>query len=174
MTDKTAVLKTFDNEKLIDVVKNYEQYGYNDDLRNIAIGILEDRGIDKNQLMLTGNFENETYKTAENFYNSFKQNSIITFIFYIIGFITAILLPVFAIGSELLSRITLLIAIIAIILYLIFFIRSFINQVNFFKIIEDLPGLGTLVIYFLLGVPLFVFLYFFYKNKMKEQMKLIK
>ena len=174
MTDKTVVLKSFNNEKLIDVVKNYRQYGYNDDLRNVAIGILGDRGIDKNQLMLTGNFENETYKTAENFYNSFKQNSIIAFIFYIIAFITSILLPVFAIDSELLTRITLVIGIIAIIIYFIFFVRSFINQINFFKIIGDLPGLGTLVIYFFLGVPLFVFLYFFYRNKMKEVMKLIK
>ncbi len=174
MTDKTAVLKSFDNEKLIDVVKNYRQYGYNDNLRNVAIEILEDRGIDRNQLKLTGNFENETYMTAEKFYNSFKQNSIIAFIFYIISFITTILLPVFTIGSELFAQITLVIGIIAIFIYFIFFVRAFINQINFFKIIGALPGLGTLVIYFFLGVPLFVFLYFFYRNKIQEEMKLIK
>ncbi|MBL4604928.1 MAG: hypothetical protein JKY02_04490, partial [Flavobacteriaceae bacterium] len=54
MTDINSKLESFDNEKLIDIVKNYQQYGYDNDLRNIAIRILEKRGIDKEQLKLSG------------------------------------------------------------------------------------------------------------------------
>ena len=31
------ILKRFDNDKLIDVVKNYKRYGYDDEIRDYAI-----------------------------------------------------------------------------------------------------------------------------------------
>ena len=31
------ILNKFDNDKLIDIVKNYKRYGYNDALRNYVI-----------------------------------------------------------------------------------------------------------------------------------------
>lgn len=37
MTDKIERLKKLDTDKLIDVVKNYRQYGYDENLRNSAI-----------------------------------------------------------------------------------------------------------------------------------------
>ena len=36
------ILNKFDNDKLIDIVKNYKRYGYNDALRNYVINLLED------------------------------------------------------------------------------------------------------------------------------------
>lgn len=38
------ILKRFDNDKLIDVVKNYKRYGYDDEIRDYAINLLEERG----------------------------------------------------------------------------------------------------------------------------------
>ena len=38
------ILNKFDNDKLIDIVKNYKRYGYNDALRNYVINLLEERG----------------------------------------------------------------------------------------------------------------------------------
>lgn len=174
MTDKIAVLKSFDNEKLIDVVKNYRQYGYDNNLRKTAIKILKNRGINKKQLKLTGNFESKTYNSAEKVYSSFKRNSIFAFIYYIITFIAAIVLPVFTLDSESFQLITLIIGLISIILYFIFFVRLFTNQVEFFKIIGKRISSRNIAIYFFLGIPLFVFLYFYYKNRMNEEMALIK
>ena len=37
------ILNKFDNDKLIDIVKNYKRYGYNDALRNYVINLLEER-----------------------------------------------------------------------------------------------------------------------------------
>ena len=45
MADLMTTLKTLDNSKLIDVVKNYKQYGYDEETRNSAISILEERGV---------------------------------------------------------------------------------------------------------------------------------
>ena len=36
------ILNKFDNDKLIDIVKNYKRYGYNDALRNYVINLLEE------------------------------------------------------------------------------------------------------------------------------------
>ena len=38
------ILNKFDNDKLIDVVKNYKRYGYDDELRDYAINLLGERG----------------------------------------------------------------------------------------------------------------------------------
>jgi len=173
MTDKIDRLRSLDNEKLIDVVKNYRQYNYDTIIRNAAIGILGDRGIDKEQLKLTGNFENQTYNIAENIFISFNRNSIIAVVFYILTIITAILLPMF-LDSEHLEIITLTFTLITVILYFVFFIRSFINQIDFFKIIGQHPGSGITIIFFFIGVPLYVFLYLYYRNRMKEELRLIK
>ena len=38
------ILNKFDNDKLIDVVKNYKRYGYDDEIRDYAINLLKERG----------------------------------------------------------------------------------------------------------------------------------
>ena len=38
------ILNKFDNDKLIDVVKNYKRYGYDDEIRDHAIKLLVERG----------------------------------------------------------------------------------------------------------------------------------
>ena len=42
--EDSDILKRFDNDKLIDVVKNYKRYGYDDEIRDYAIRLLEERG----------------------------------------------------------------------------------------------------------------------------------
>ena len=173
MADKISRLRSLDDEKLIDIVKNYRQYNYDTDFRKAAIGILKGRGIDKEQLKLTGNFENQTYTTAVKIYDLFKRNSIIAIVFYIFIIITAIFLPMF-VESEHLEIIILSIILIAVIFYIVFFIKSFISQINFFKIIEKYPGSGITLIFFFTGLPLYIFLYLYYRNRMKEELKLIQ
>lgn len=174
MTDKTAKLKSLNNEKLIDVVKNYRQYGYDDNLRNTAIEILGNRGVDENQLKLTGNFENETYNSSQEIYNSFKQNSMITFICYLVVLLTKIFLSINYTNSESLILGLSIINLIVLISYLIFLIKSFINQLNFFKTIGKKFNSGGVFVYFILGMPFYIFMYFYFRNQMKEEMKLIK
>ena len=35
------ILKRFDNDKLIDIVKNYKRYGYDDEIRDYAINLFK-------------------------------------------------------------------------------------------------------------------------------------
>jgi hypothetical protein len=161
MTDREERLKELNTNKLIDVVKNYRQYGYDDNLRACAISILEERGITKERLEFTGNFANKTYDDAVEQYKAFCRNSIIALILLVI----VILLS--ASKGE-------ISVFISSILYLIFFIKSYLNHNQFYKVIGQDYGTGSIVIYLLLGPPFYLFLFFFYRNQMKEKMKAIQ
>ena len=50
------ILKKFDNAKLIDIVKNHQRYGYDDELRDSAICLLEERGWSREELQQKSRF----------------------------------------------------------------------------------------------------------------------
>lgn len=173
MHDKSEKLKSLDNEKLIDVVKNYKQYRYDDELRNTAIEILEERGIDKEQLKLTGNLENKEYNTAADLYNAFGRSSKAAFTFYILIFITKIMVSIVSGDSSTLLTTIVVLFWSSLILYCTLLIKSFIVQSRFLKIIGKEYSSAAFMIYFLLGMPLYIIMYFYFRRQMSEEMKLI-
>ena len=62
--EDSDILKRFDNDKLIDVVKNYKRYGYDDEIRDYAIRLLEERGWSVDDLKTFGYWENSDYEEA--------------------------------------------------------------------------------------------------------------
>jgi hypothetical protein len=174
MTNNTERLNKLDDNKLIDVVKNYRQYGYDDELRTTAISILNDRGITKEQLQLTGDFENKTYDYAQELFSSFGKNSKIAFVLYGILLLTNILVPILAYNSETLGLFTLILNWVALIGFIVFLIKSFMNQNQFYKAINKDYGTEGALLYLFLGMPFYIFMYFYFRNQMKEKMKEIK
>ena len=71
------ILNKFDNDKLIDVVKNYKRYGYDDELRDYAINLLGERGWNREDLQQFGYLTNHDYDEAEKQYKAYKRNSLI-------------------------------------------------------------------------------------------------
>ena len=133
------ILNKFDNDKLIDIVKNYKRYGYNDALRNYVINLLEERGWSREDLQRFGYLTNNNYDEAEKQYKAYKRNSLI-------GICTL----VFSGG-------------ILIIVYLIFLIMAYRNVARFYKALgrnEDETALFN---------ALGVLAYFHLKEKMKEE-----
>ena len=174
MTDKIERLKKLDTDKLIDVVKNYRQYGYEENLRNSAISLLEERGITKEQLELTGNFVNRTYDFAGELYKSFSQNSKIAFILYGIVVLSNILFPLLLTNSETLGLVAVIFKIVAYILYFVFLIKSFLNQSQFYKAVGQDYGREGGLLYLFLGMPFYIFMFYYFRNQMKEKMTEIK
>jgi len=174
MNDVNSKLEAFDNEKLIDIVKNYRQYGYDDVLRNKVVKILEQRGLSKEMLKLTGDFENSSYKAAEEMHKTFSRNSIITFILYGIVLLSNILVSVFSPNTETIGVLMLIINWMALIAFIVFFMKSFINQRDFYTIIGKETSSNDILIYFFIGMPLYVVAYFYFRSRMNDEMKLIK
>ena len=164
-------LAKFDSGKLIDIVKNYRQYGYSDDLRAYAIELLEQHGISKDDLRLTGNLENTTYNHAKDIFSSYHRNSLIAFVAYCFA--------LFIKGSSAFHLITpgsstSLVFIILIVVFLTFLIRSFLNQNDFYKLTGGDFGSEGVLIYLVLGMPFYIIMYFRFQKQMKEKMSLIR
>lgn len=171
--DNIERLKNMDDNKLIDIVKNYRQYGFDNELRMAAIKILEERGIDKTILELTGNFENKTYDYARELYTSYDQNSKIAFFLYVLLLITFIGDMIDGNNYPKIGLIILIFECGLLIAYLVFFIKSYLNLNQFFKITNSPHDSERTIMFFTAGSALYLLMYFYYKNLMKERMKLI-
>lgn len=77
-------LQALNNEKLIKVVKNYHQYGYDLETRKAAIELLKVRGISQDTLQMTGNFDNDTYNRALSSYHSFLNKTRVALVSYVL------------------------------------------------------------------------------------------
>jgi hypothetical protein len=167
-------LKGLDNDKLIDVVKNYRQYGYADDIRSSALTILHDRGINKDDLQLTGNYENRTYDHANDIFSSFKRNSKIAFIFYGLLILIKFVAPHTGINSNSFNAFTFFGFIFCFVIYLLFILRSFLNQSEFYKLSGGEFGSEGAFMYLFFGMPFYVVMYFVFQKQMKEKMASIR
>ena len=161
-------IKDYSTDRLVDIVKNYKQYGYSDELRNDVLMLLEERGIDKETLILQGNFSNDTYETSDNYYHLFQKYSTIAFIFHILSFLLQMISVFDRDNSE--AELLLVLSIAFGIMFLIFLILSLMAQNNFYKTINKSISPADLLIYFIVGLPFYFIAYFFYKNKMKEDL----
>ncbi|PRX54598.1 hypothetical protein CLV81_3000 [Flagellimonas meridianipacifica] len=162
-------LKNLSNNRLIDVVKNYRQYGYPEEYRILAIDILNNRGVDEMTLKLRGQFDNQIYREAQDSYNSFRRNSRIAFILYLVSIFFLLILPFFL--DDLFSTLLILLCCLG---YLTFIILSFINQSNFYKSIGKNQMAENPILFLLLGMPLYFLVYFYVKRKMTDQLKIIE
>jgi len=174
MTDKHERLLKLDNDKLIDVVKNYRQYGFDDQVRETAINILSDRGITQEQLQITGSFENKTYDYANDIFASFLMNSKIAFVMYLLLFFSRLLIPLLSDDSVGLAWTLLISTILSFILYFVFLTMSFMNQNQFYKAIGQDYGTEGALLYLFLGMPFYMFMYFYFRNQMKDKMKEVR
>lgn len=167
-------LNSYSDKKLIDIIKNYRQYDFDDSYRNTSLQILNTRGITEEELRFGGNLVNENYETALRYKNAYSINSVLAFKLY---FIT---LPFSIIGAVLnnngfpvFGKVLVIIGAIATVLYLIYFIKAFINQSNFYKIMGGKIMTNAIVL-IILGVPLYFIYHFYFKSKLKEDLKQIR
>jgi lipopolysaccharide export system permease protein len=173
INDKFEKLRSLDNEKLIDVVKNYRQYGYDNEYRDNAISILENRGVHKEHLALTGNLENLTYDRADEVYNSFTKNSKTAFALYTVILLTNIIAPILFYKSSSYGTVTLIVNLLASITFLVFLYKAYFNQIKFYKITGSEYGKEGVLVYFF-GMPIYFILYFYFRSQMKDRMKEIR
>ncbi len=144
----------------MDIVKNYKQYNYDDAIRNIAIEILNGRGISKEMLIKTGNFENQKYEEAKDVFKGFTSKSKLVLGLYIFLLVSNII-------SGIVPFLTYVIFLVSIV-YIIKLIGLFKTQNKLYKVIGENFDSGVLI-YFLLGIPFYVFLHFYYKKEIEQK-----
>jgi hypothetical protein len=173
LTEIEDRLLKLDNDKLADVVKNYRQYGYSEEIRNFALAILKRRGITRDDLEWTGNLENKAYNRANDVFTSFKINTIIAFTAYMLAIGIRLGLPLLRMASESRSTVVAVIFTVSLVIYFIFLLRSFLNQSEFYRLTGEEYGSEGALIYLFLGMPFYVIMFFVFRNQMAERLKLV-
>ena len=170
MEDKKEYFRKFSDNRLIEIVKNARQFGYDDTIRNNALDVLKERGISQEDLQLTGNLTNDKFDSVEYLYKSYTTNSNIAFIIYgVLLLLNAITLFWMADPGALPG----LFSLVLFITFFVFFILSFFNHLNFYRSIGKEMGVGDQMMYFLVGMPFYFFMHFSYKSQMREEMKMV-
>lgn len=177
--DTTEKLQNFENDKLIDIVRNYRQYGYGDDVRNAALTTLESRGISKADLIDTGSYDNKSYDNAQELYKAFRKNSGMGLTVYLLLLASSLIIPFLSANNSLDHLVGLWISIfiaklVLYILFFVFLIRAYLNQDRFYKIVGDKYGVEGVLMYIFLGIPFYIIMYFVFSKQMKEKMKDIR
>ena len=96
-SENTSELDGFDNDKLIDIIKNFRQFGLSLNYKQTALKILNSRGISELELKMGGNLSNQNYENALRLYIDFKENSKLALVLNILTII-------FGLGGSFLSN----------------------------------------------------------------------
>ena len=143
--EDSNILKRLDNDKLIDVVKNYKRYGYDAEIRDYAIKLLEERGWSIEDLKTFGYWENSNYEEALMQYKAYCRNSLIAVCVLILSL--CMLAPI----------------------YLVFVFMAYRNVCKFYQALGRKEEAT-----FSFDLCWHVFLFFYLKEKMKEELKGIR
>lgn len=165
-------LKPYTNERLIDVIINYEAHGHQEDVRYEAIKLLNTRDVSTIELRNQGVPIDNDFDTSEVISKNYKDHSIFSLSLYGIGIVLLVLFFVFR-NNKLpsLESASIQLSMVSLFLYVIYYIKSILNLSAFYKHINKVnkrPGL----LVFIFGLPLYMITHFFLKSKIKEDLRL--
>lgn len=164
-----SFIDNYNTEKLIDVIKNYDSYGYSKDVKKIAFSVFNNRDISKTDLIEHGLHIDDSFNQQQKIAKDFNDYSLTSYVSYIIGAILLLLFFVFR-NNKLpqLASASIDLSIVALAFFIIYVIVSSIYLNKFYKAINyadkkiNFPSL-------ILGIPFYFISYYLLKNKVKEE-----
>jgi lipopolysaccharide export system permease protein len=169
-SEDTSELDNFENHKLIDIVKNFRQFGLSLNYKQTALKILNTRGISELELKMGGDLSNQNYENALRLYIDFKENSklalVLNILTIVLGFGGSILSNN---GIPIVGQILSGIAILSLIFFVVVFQKTTSNQSDFYKLLS-IKFLTNSFVFIILGIPLFFLYRPFFVKKMKEDL----
>ena len=162
--------------QLKEIVKNFKQYDYSEDVRKAAMRELANKGYSDTELKLEGTFENTRYNSAKIDYNLYLKNSKKGLLFYINNIILLLVQVVFKVlhFSEFAIILVGLLSFVSIILFYVYAIKSLSNQVSFYSVLQKKKDVGIWLIVLFLGLFIYVLIRYSEKRKMKEELSMIR
>ncbi|MBJ6367298.1 LptF/LptG family permease [Snuella sedimenti] len=164
-------LNSYTNDRLIDLIINYETQGHEADCCFEAIKILNYRGISTKELIDDGLPLNKAYLTSETIVKNYKDHTKFSILLYGVGVVLLILFFVFR-NNKLpsLATASIQLSLVSLLLFVIYYIKSLLNMSSFYKHMSKgrkRPSLALLII----GFPLYMISYVFLNAKIKEDLK---
>lgn len=174
--EEEAILEGRSINQLKEVIKNYKQYNYSDAMRYGAIDRLAVLGITKKNLKVQGFYENTTYNKAEKYFNDYKKfnkYTLLNYLIYIALFAIAIFIPEIITKNPSMILGYQITQIVILVIFYVLYTLTLIAIYNFFSEIGKKQTTGLIILFWLLGIPGFLIIYFLYKSKMKEELQVI-
>jgi lipopolysaccharide export system permease protein len=186
VADEKAILLTQQEKALVlsrtvpqlkDIVKNYRQYGYTEEVRSAAIQQLNLKGFSEMELKLSGDFENLKYSQALEAFNefsSFSRKSLIAYFTTLVCFVGIIVFNnVETSFSAVLKFIFDVSLIISMLLFYFFTIRTLFSYSRFQKLVGKQQDITSWIIFLIFGPAIYVLLHISFKKKMKEELEIV-
>lgn len=166
----TKNLEHFENDKLIDLVKNYRHYGLGISHKANALQVLSKRGITELELKLSGNLSNESYESGIRHMQDYHENATLANYAHIA-------LLVFGIsglilnnnGLPALGKIMVTIGVFSAVLFFILFPKVLKNQSEFYTLLKK-KFMTHNVVFIILALPLFFLYRLYFNKKMNEDL----
>ncbi|MBK5720545.1 LptF/LptG family permease [Dysgonomonas sp. Marseille-P4677] len=157
-----ATLKMRNVETLKDVVKNHEEYGYGTDTIQVVLSILKEKGASFFDVKI----RNLDFEEAKNIYKTFLNSFKLATLFYVVGMLYLVIQKILQLDAELFGTIALL-------GYIVFYIRTFICYFDFYRCIDKKPKKNIGIAVFLSFVCIWAF-YRYFKKQMDKDLDNIK
>jgi len=167
-------LLNYSNDKLIDILKNYRQYELHISYYNTALQLLDSRGLSKQNLKFGGNLVNENYENALRYksaYDDYSRIELVLYITYVVFGVGGLVLN--NNGFPTLGPIFIIIGVLSFIIFIIALIKAYINQTNFYKLLENNKA-SNIIALILLGIPLNFIYKGFFSKKFEDDLKQIR
>lgn len=173
--EEEKMLSERSSNQLKDIVKNYRQYNYSEDIRNAAIAKLGELGVSIENLKVQGYYENKSYASAESNYADHVKFSKIALVFYgllVLSLLSQILKLLYPTPFvSILTSVTLIIAAVSLIGYLVFYYITQNRLKSIFKLLSTQNAENFKFNNKNFGVWFYFITYFSNKKKLKRAMK---
>ncbi len=111
---------------------------------------------------------------AEKDKSDFQENSILVISLFILLVLVNTAITLISKGTGDSKIMLLLFNCLGIIAYLVFYFKSYVSHRSFYAHFKGIINKPSLLLFFILGIPLYPFVYFYYKNKMNKDLNKIR
>lgn len=160
--------ENFDNQKLVDIIKDYKQFNYDKDAPALALSELQRRKVKISSLGEYGLVNKTSFNKVKTVFKDYIDYSKAALTGYSIGAILIVLHFVFK-NNKLpqLADSALQIGIVSLVFFLVYFIVSHYHYSKFYNAIEQKnKRINPLILF--IGIPLYPIVLFFLKYKVKK------
>ena len=166
----TKNIDRFENDKLIDLVKNYRHYGLSINHKTNALQLLEQRGITELELKLSGNLSNESFESGVRHMEDYHENATLANYAHLTLLIFGISgLVLNNNGLPTIGKILVAVGIFSALLFLVLFTKVLKNQSEFYKLLKK-KFMTHNVVFIILALPLFFLYRLYFNKKMNEDL----
>ncbi len=174
-----ALVLSKSEDQLKDMLLNYRQYDYSEDVRKAVLRELKLKGYTEEELKMSGNFENAKYSRAEIEYKQYKKHSKYALLFYglsLLSFVFLILsatISLHAFGG--LTEVFFYLRPFFLIIFIYYAIRAALSEGKFHEILGNKKRDSGIWWFILVaGLLVYVLLYFYSRKQMKTELKSIR